>query len=94
MKKILIVEDMILLRDTMANTINAQEDMRVVGVAASADEALDLCRKLSLDLALIDVVTEGKIKCPYKAIDDSELLRLYVGKTKTARQLEISLASL
>ncbi|MCL2010349.1 MAG: response regulator transcription factor [Synergistaceae bacterium] len=60
MIKILIVEDMTLLRDALANTINAQEDMRVAGVTPNAVEALDLCRKLAPDLALIDVVTEGK----------------------------------
>jgi DNA-binding NarL/FixJ family response regulator len=60
MKKILIVEDMTLLLDTLTNTINGQEDMRVAGVTADAGEALGLCRKLGPDLALIDVVTEGK----------------------------------
>ncbi|MCL2010442.1 MAG: response regulator transcription factor [Synergistaceae bacterium] len=60
MKKILIVEDMTLLRDTLTNTVNGQEDMRVIGVTSDAAEALDLCRKLEPDLALIDVVTEGK----------------------------------
>jgi DNA-binding NarL/FixJ family response regulator len=60
MKKILLVEDMILFRDMLANTINGQEDMRVVGAANNADSALDLCRKLAPDVALIDVVTENK----------------------------------
>jgi len=59
-KKILIVEDMTLLLDTLSNTINSQEDMRVTGATPEAAEALDLCRKLAPDLALIDVVTEGK----------------------------------
>ncbi|MCL2011154.1 MAG: response regulator transcription factor [Synergistaceae bacterium] len=59
-KKILIVEDMTLLRDTLMNTVNSQEDMRVIGVTVDAAEALDLCRKLEPDLALMDVVTEGK----------------------------------
>ena len=56
-KKILIVEDMTLLQDTLTNTINGQEDMRVIGVTADAAEALGLCEKLVPDLALIDVVT-------------------------------------
>jgi len=60
MIKILIVEDMTLLSDALTNTINAQEDMRVTGVVANADDALDLCRKIGPDLALIDVVTNGK----------------------------------
>lgn len=60
MTKILIVEDMVLLRDSLANIINGQEDMLVAGVASDADMALDLCRELAPDLALIDVVTENK----------------------------------
>jgi DNA-binding NarL/FixJ family response regulator len=60
MKKIIIVEDMILLRDMIAKIINAQDDMMVAGVAAYADEAMGLCRKTDPDLALIDVVADGK----------------------------------
>jgi len=60
MKKILIVEDMALLQETLANTINGQEDMKVVGVAVNADDALDLCRRIAPDLVLMDVVTDGK----------------------------------
>jgi DNA-binding NarL/FixJ family response regulator len=60
MKKILIVEDMILLRDSLTSLINGQEDMRVVCAITNVDEALDLCRKVAPDLALIDVVTDGK----------------------------------
>jgi DNA-binding NarL/FixJ family response regulator len=54
---ILVVEDMALLRDSLANIINGQDDMHVVGSSADADEAPALCRELSPDLALIDVVT-------------------------------------
>ena len=60
MKKICIVEDMALLRDALATTINAQGDMKVVATVVNADETLAVCRKFSPDLALIDVVTEGK----------------------------------
>jgi len=61
MIKILIVEDQTLLRDALANVINGQKDMRVVGFTANADEALDLCRQSSPDLALIDVVTQDQV---------------------------------
>ena len=60
MIKILIVEDQALLRDALANVINGQEDMQVTGFTANADEALDLCRQSSPDMALIDVVTQDK----------------------------------
>ena len=60
MIRIVIVEDMALLLGALTNTINGQEDMRVVGSAVNADDALALCRELAPDLALIDVVTDGK----------------------------------
>jgi len=60
MIKILIVEDMTLLRDSLANTINGEKDMQVVCVTANANEALGLCRKFAPDLALMDVVTDNK----------------------------------
>jgi DNA-binding NarL/FixJ family response regulator len=34
--------------------------MQVIGVTADADEALELCRKVAPDLALMDVVTENR----------------------------------
>jgi len=60
MIRILIVEDMILLQESLANIVNGQEDMEVAGVTANADEALILCRETNPDLALIDVVMEDK----------------------------------
>jgi len=60
MIRVLIVEDMILLQESLANTINGQEDMEVAGITANAGEALALCRETAPDLALIDVVMEGK----------------------------------
>jgi len=57
--KIFIVEDDTLLRDGLVKLINEQEDMEVAGVTANADKALDMCRKLAPDLALIDVLLEG-----------------------------------
>jgi DNA-binding NarL/FixJ family response regulator len=60
MINILVVEDMDLLRDSLEKIINGQDDMQVVGCIADADEACALCRKLTPDLALIDVVTGTK----------------------------------
>jgi DNA-binding NarL/FixJ family response regulator len=60
MINIVIVEDQVLLRDALAKIINGQEDMRVAGSVVNADGALALCRELAPDLALIDVVTEGR----------------------------------
>ncbi len=54
---VLIVEDQVLLRDSLERLLNTQEDVRVVGVCSRADRAFDLCRKLGPDLVLMDVVT-------------------------------------
>jgi DNA-binding NarL/FixJ family response regulator len=60
MINIILVEDQVLLRDALAKIIDGQEDMKVAGFTADADKAPELCRVLAPDLALIDVVTEGK----------------------------------
>ncbi len=57
MIKVLIAEDQTLLRDSLERLIDGQEDMRVVGSTANADEAFELCRKIAPDLVLMDVVT-------------------------------------
>ena len=69
MINILIVEDQALLRDALTNVINGQEDMRVLGFTSNADEALDLCRKITPDLALIDIVTQDKVNGIVAAAD-------------------------
>ena len=59
MIKILIVEDQVVLRDSLASLINGQEDMRVVGSIGCAADALEICRKEFPDLALMDVCTDN-----------------------------------
>jgi len=59
MIKILIVEDQVLLCDTLAQSLNGQGDMEVVGITDDASEAPELCRKLNPDLVLMDVVTKN-----------------------------------
>lgn len=57
--KILIVEDQVIMRDSLANLINGQEDMCVVGSIGSAAGALKICKKTSPDLVLMDVCTDN-----------------------------------
>ena len=59
MVKILIVEDQIMLKDSLEYLINGQEDMEVVGAADDAASAPELCRKLKPDMVLMDVITKN-----------------------------------
>jgi DNA-binding NarL/FixJ family response regulator len=59
MIKILIVEDQVIMRDSLANLINGQVDMRVVGSTGNAAEALKLFQSTLPDLVLMDVCTEN-----------------------------------
>lgn len=47
------------MRDSLANLINGQEDMCVVGSIGCAAEALQLCKNTSPDLVLMDVCTDN-----------------------------------
>ncbi|KUG05496.1 dna-binding response regulator, luxr family [hydrocarbon metagenome] len=77
MIKILIVEDQVIMRDSLANLINGQEDMQVVGSIGSAGDALEICRVKTPDLVLMDVRTDNnengiaaaaKIRAQYPSI--------------------------
>jgi DNA-binding NarL/FixJ family response regulator len=58
--KILIVEDQVMLRDSLAKIIGGQKDMRIAGLTGNSGDALELCRKRSVDLVLMDVLTENE----------------------------------
>ena len=60
MIKILIVEDQTMLLDAMKQMINDESDMEVVGITGDASETLKLCRELTPDLVLMDVVTKNE----------------------------------
>ncbi|MCL2070176.1 MAG: response regulator transcription factor [Treponema sp.] len=59
MIKIIIVEDQTMLRNALEQLINEQDDMEVIATTGDASKALKLCRDLSPDLVLMDVVTEN-----------------------------------
>lgn len=54
---IVVVEDQAMFMDSLTRLINCQEDMRVIGTTANADDSLGLCRKALPHVALLDVVT-------------------------------------
>ena len=59
MIRIVLVEDQAMLRDSLACTINAQQDMEVVASLANAADALEATRRTGATCALLDVCTEN-----------------------------------
>ncbi len=59
MISILLVEDQAMLRDSLACTINMQDDMQVVAQLSDASQALDALEKTGATCALLDVCTEN-----------------------------------
>ena len=55
---IIVIEDQVMLRESLIACIEAQEDMHVVGSAADANDAVDLMARTNPDLVLLDVCTE------------------------------------
>lgn len=57
--RVLIVEDQVMLRDSLAVAIGAQEDMDVVGKVADASLVPGIVERVAPDLVLMDVCTEN-----------------------------------
>lgn len=57
MIRVIIIEDMEILRDSLANVLNAQQDISVVGSCDDAALALSMCQLHNPDIALIDICT-------------------------------------
>ena len=55
MIKILIADDFALLREDICDTLNAQEDMQVVGTAESGAQAEKLAAETDYDIILMDI---------------------------------------
>jgi DNA-binding NarL/FixJ family response regulator len=53
--KVLIADDDQGVRETLARVMSQEADLEVVGTAADADEAIELARRHSPDVALLDV---------------------------------------
>lgn len=56
--RILIADDFELLREDLRDTLSAQPDMEVVGVAASGAQAEALAKQTAFDVLLIDIEME------------------------------------
>lgn len=59
MIKILLLEDQVIVRESLAKLLNGQEDMKVIAEIGSASKALETCQRHRPDLALMDVVTDS-----------------------------------
>lgn len=54
--KVLIADDHALLRESMRNLLDRQDDIEVVGEACDGEEAIKLSAKLKPDIAVMDIV--------------------------------------
>ena len=76
MIKVLIVDDQIILRESLKFIIEQDTDINVVGLAGNGAEAFSLCGKLKPDVVLMDIMmpdcdgVEGTrlIKSKYESI--------------------------
>lgn len=60
MIKMIVIEDMEILCDSLSGMLNSQPDIEVCATSPSADEALFLCNQYHPDLALLDICTGGE----------------------------------
>ena len=58
-KKVVIVDDHPLFRESLAQLINYEPDMEVTGEAGSTQDAIPLIRNTSPDLATVDISLKG-----------------------------------
>jgi len=73
---ILIVDDHTLFRTGIRKMLEAEPDMRVVGEAASGQEALEQARKLLPDVILMDIKMPDAEAGSKKALDGIEATRI------------------
>lgn len=58
MIRILIVEDQVIMRDSLESLINSQKDMVVIASTGNAKDSYNICKEKTPDLVLMDVRTE------------------------------------
>ena len=80
--RIIIVEDHPLMQKGMEMTLQAEFDMEIVGMAASAEEAIDLVNRTKPDLAIVDISLPG--------MSGLELIKLLRSKYNHVRILVVS----
>ena len=58
-KKVVIVDDHPLFRERLAQLINGEPDLEVIGAAENTRDAIELIRNTSPDLATVDITLKG-----------------------------------
>ncbi|MHC9539173.1 MAG: response regulator [Vulcanimicrobiota bacterium] len=74
---IILIEDQVILCETMAHFISQQADFNLAGYWPDAESALPVCRDIHIDVALVDYMLPGM-----NGIQFSELLLQHSPKTK------------
>jgi len=60
-KKIILVDDHTLMRETLRDRVDREIDLEVVGTASSADEAVGLAGERSPDVVVMDIDMPGRL---------------------------------
>jgi DNA-binding NarL/FixJ family response regulator len=58
-KRVIIVDDHPLFRDRLSQLINHELDMEVCGESETAEQAIQLIRRVTPDLAIVDITLKG-----------------------------------
>src|ERR1700675_1200640 len=58
-KRVVIVDDHPLFRDRLSQLINNELDMEVCGESETAEQAIQLIRRLTPDLVIVDITLKG-----------------------------------
>lgn len=76
--KVLIVDDHHLVRTSLARLLENEEDIEVLGEAASGEEAVTLCRTLEPDVILMDLRMPGigGLEATHKIMRNNEDVRI------------------
>jgi DNA-binding NarL/FixJ family response regulator len=59
-KRVLIIDDHVMMREGVTEIIEHAEDLSVCGTASTANEGLEALNKLKPDLVLVDITLPGK----------------------------------
>ena len=84
---VLIVDDHTLFRKGVRQMLEAEEDMQVLGEAATGREALEQARTLMPDVILMDIKMPDPSASPGQALDGVEATRILNREMPHARIL-------